>query len=53
VTVHVSHRGPWTLSWHANRIGYLQPDDRPVSVQAGMPTFGGSYRGGTTSSSAA
>ena len=41
----VSHRGPWTLNWHSNRIGYLQPDDRPISVQAGMPTFGGSYRG--------
>jgi hypothetical protein len=47
VTVHVSHRGPWTLSWHSNRIGYLQPDDRPISVQAQMPSFGGSYRGST------
>ena len=35
VTVQVSHRGPWTLSLHSNRIGYLQPDDRPISVQAG------------------
>ena len=45
VTVRVSHPGPWTLSWHSNRIGYLQPDDRPISVQSGMPVFGGSYRG--------
>ena len=44
VTVQVSQRGPWTLNWHSNRIGYLQPDDRPISVQAGMPRFGGSYR---------
>jgi hypothetical protein len=53
VTVHVSHRGPWGLNWHTNRIGYLQPDDRPISVQGGMPSFGGSYRGSTTPSSAA
>jgi hypothetical protein len=46
VKVRVSHRGPWTLSWHSDRIGYLQPDDRPISVQAGMPVFGGSYGGG-------
>ena len=45
VKVQVSHRGPWTLSWHSDRIGYLQPDDRPISVQSGMPVFGGSYRG--------
>ena len=53
VTVQVSRRGPWTLSFHSNRIGYLQPDDRPVSVQAGMPSFGGSYRGSAAPSSAA
>ena len=53
VTVDVSHRGPWTLSWHSNRIGYLQPDDRPISVQAQMPSFGGSYRGSAAPSSAA
>ena len=47
------HRGPWTLSWHSDRIGYLQPDDRPISVQAGMPTFGGSNRGSAAPSSAA
>jgi len=41
------------LSWHSNRIGYLQPDDRPISVQAGMPSFGGSYRGSAAPSSAA
>jgi hypothetical protein len=53
VTVPVSHRGPWTLSWHSNRIGYLQPDDRPISVKAGMPSFGGGYRGSAAPSSAA
>ena len=53
VSVQVSRRGPWTLSFHSNRIGYLQPDDRPVSVQAGMPSFGGSYRGSAAPSSAA
>ena len=53
VTVPVSHRGPWTLSWHSNRIGYLQPDDRPISVQGGMPSFGGSYRGNAAPSSSA
>jgi hypothetical protein len=41
------------LGWHSNRIGYLQPDDRPISVQAGMPSFGGSYRGSAAPSSAA
>ena len=45
VHVQVSHRGPWTLNFHSDRIGYLQPDDRPISVQAGMPVFGGSFRG--------
>jgi hypothetical protein len=53
VSVQVSHRGPWTLSWHSDRIGYLQPDDRPISVQAGMPSFGGSHRGSAAPSSAA
>jgi hypothetical protein len=53
VTAQVSHRGPWTLSWHSNRIGYLQPDDRPISVQGKMPSFGGSYRGSAAPSSAA
>ena len=53
VTVQVTHRGPWTLNFKSNKIGYLQPDDRPISVQAGMPSFGGSYRGSATPSSAA
>jgi hypothetical protein len=45
VVVKVSHRGPWTLSFHSNRTGYLQPDETPISVQAGMPAFSGSYCG--------
>jgi len=53
VTVQVSHRGPWTLSWHSNKIGYLQPDDRPISVQAAMPSFGTGNRGRAAPSSAA
>jgi hypothetical protein len=39
VTVKVDERRPWTLSWHSNRTGYLQPDDTPVSVQAQLPSF--------------
>jgi hypothetical protein len=39
VSVEVDQRRPWTLSWHSNRTGYLQPDDTPISVQALMPTF--------------
>jgi hypothetical protein len=53
VTVRVSHRGPWTLSFHSNKVGYLQPDDTPISVQAGMPTFSGSYCGSAPPTSAA
>jgi hypothetical protein len=53
VTVKVSHRGPWTMSWHSNRVGYLQPDDTPISVQAGMPTFSGSYCGSAPPTAAA
>jgi hypothetical protein len=45
VTVKVSHRGPWTLSFHSHRIGYLQPDERPISVQSALPTFTGRYSG--------
>jgi hypothetical protein len=45
VVLKVSHRGPWMLSFHSNRTGYLRPDDRPISVQAGMPAFSGSYCG--------
>jgi hypothetical protein len=51
VSVQVSHRGPWTLNWHSDRIGYLQPDELPISVQAAMPTFG-SDRGSAAPSSA-
>jgi len=39
VSVAVDQRRPWTLNWHSNRVGYLQPDDTPISVQAQMPTF--------------
>ena len=53
VKVKVSKRGPWTLSWHSDRIGYLQPDDRPISVQARMPMFGESYRGSAAPTTAA
>jgi len=53
VTVKVSHRGPWTLRFRSSQTGYLQPDDRPISVQAGMPVFGGSYSGMPTVTSAA
>jgi hypothetical protein len=45
VTVKVSHRGPWTLSFHSSRIGYLQPDDTPISVRSATPTFSGRYGG--------
>ena len=44
VTIRVSHRGPWTLNFHTDRPGYLA-DERPISVQAGMPTFSGSFCG--------
>jgi hypothetical protein len=53
VSVQVAQRRPWTLSWHSNRIGYLQPDNRPISVQARMPTFSGSYRASAAPTSAA
>jgi hypothetical protein len=39
VSVAVAQRRPWTLDWHSNRVGYLQPDNTPISVQAQMPTF--------------
>jgi hypothetical protein len=52
VSVQVSHRGPWTLSWHSNRVGYLQPDDRPISVQAGMPALSSGDRAAAPSSAA-
>jgi hypothetical protein len=44
VNVRVSHRGPWTLKFHTDRPGYLA-DDRPISVQALMPTFSGNFCG--------
>ena len=53
VTVKVDYRGPWTLSFHSSRIGYLQPDDTPVSVRSATPTFDGRYRGSAPATSAA
>jgi len=53
VSVQVSQGGPWTLSFHSDRIGYLQPDERPISVQAGMPVFSGSYGGSAAPTTAA
>lgn len=53
VTVKVDYRRPWTLSWHSSRIGYLQPDDTPVSVRAATPTFDGHERGTATPTAAA
>ena len=44
VTVNVSHRGPWELTFKTNRPGYLA-DGRPISVQALMPTFAGTFCG--------
>ncbi len=41
VSAAVDQRRPWTLAWHSNRTGYLQPDDTPISVQAQMPMFDG------------
>jgi hypothetical protein len=45
VTVRVSSRGPWKLRWRSDQTGYLQPDERPVSVQSGTPLFSGNYAG--------
>jgi hypothetical protein len=53
VRLELAHRGPWTLRWHSNRTGYLQPDDRPVSVQALMPTLGARSRGAAPPTTAA
>jgi hypothetical protein len=44
VALQVAHRGPWTLNFHTSRPGYLA-DGRPISVQALLPTFTGSYCG--------
>lgn len=52
VSVAVDQRGPWTMSWHSNRIGYLQPDNTPISVQAQMPTFSGAGTGAVATSAA-
>ena len=41
--VEVDSRGPWTLDFHSNRIGYLQPDDTPVSVRSVTPTFSSDF----------
>jgi hypothetical protein len=53
VTVEVDYRRPWTLSFHSNRIGYLQPDETPVSVRSATPTFSGRYRGAEPPTTAA
>ena len=45
VELPVSHKGPWTLSFHTDHPGYLQPDERPISVQAQLPSFSGSFCG--------
>jgi len=52
VSVAVDQRRPWTMSWHSNRIGYLQPDNTPISVQAQMPTFSGAGTGAVATSAA-
>jgi hypothetical protein len=53
VTVEVDYRGPWTVSFHSNRVGYLQPDETPVSVRSATPTFSGRYRGAEPTTTAA
>jgi hypothetical protein len=53
LSVEVDSRGPWTLSWHSNRVGYLQPDDTPVSVRSATPTFSGRFRGASAPTSSA
>lgn len=45
VELKVSHKGPWKLKFRTNHPGYLQPDERPISVQAQLPTFSGSFCG--------
>jgi hypothetical protein len=51
VTINVDYRGPWTLSFHSSRIGYLQPDDTPVSVRSATPTFSGRFGGASAHTS--
>jgi hypothetical protein len=45
VELKISHQGPWRLTFRTNHPGYLQPDQRPISVQAQLPTFSGSFCG--------
>jgi hypothetical protein len=45
VELKVSRQGPWQLNFRTNHPGYLQPDERPISVQAQLPTFSGSFCG--------
>jgi hypothetical protein len=45
VELKVSHRGQWRLNFHTSHPGFLQPDQRPISVQAQLPTFSGSFCG--------
>jgi hypothetical protein len=45
VELKVSHLGPWRLKFRTNNPGYLEPDQRPISVQAQLPTFSGSFCG--------
>jgi hypothetical protein len=45
LSVAVDYGGPWTLSWHSNRVGYLQPDDTPVSVRSATPKFTARHSG--------
>jgi hypothetical protein len=44
VELKVSHLGPWRLNFRTNNPGYLE-DQRPISVQAQLPTFSGSFCG--------
>jgi hypothetical protein len=53
VTIDVDYRGPWTLSFHSSRIGYLQPDDTPVSVRSAAPTLSRSFGGASAPTSSA
>jgi hypothetical protein len=53
VTIDVDHRGAWTLSFHSSRIGYLQPDDTPVSVRSATPTLSRVFSGASAPTSSA
>jgi hypothetical protein len=50
VSIEVDQRRPWTLAWHSNQIGYLQPDNTPISVQAQLPSFTGGSGAGALAS---